>query len=94
MEKSGTGRHTPTNQGFFNSSPWLNWIERRPPEPKVAGSNPAGDISAFLKSNADFVLLPYLWEWVHPLGAFIPLSMSSPIPFFRHLSAPGGIMPQ
>ena len=24
-------------------SPWLNWIERWPPEPKVAGSNPAGD---------------------------------------------------
>ncbi len=24
-------------------SPWLNWIERRPPEPKVGGSNPPGD---------------------------------------------------
>ncbi len=22
--------------------PWHNWIARRPPEPKVAGSNPAG----------------------------------------------------
>ena len=22
--------------------PWLSWIERRPPEPKAAGSNPAG----------------------------------------------------
>jgi hypothetical protein len=24
-------------------SPWHNWIARWPPEPKVAGSNPAGD---------------------------------------------------
>ena len=24
-------------------SSWLNWIERRPPEPKVTGSNPVGD---------------------------------------------------
>ena len=24
-------------------SPWLNWIERWPPEPKVRGSNPLGD---------------------------------------------------
>ena len=24
-------------------SPWPNWIERRPPKPKVVGSNPAGD---------------------------------------------------
>ncbi len=26
------------------TSPWLNWIARRPPEPKVTGSNPVGDI--------------------------------------------------
>ena len=31
------------------TSPWLNWIERRPPEPKVTGSNPVGDISFALQ---------------------------------------------
>ena len=29
---------------FARLSPWHNWIARRPPKPKVAGSNPAGDI--------------------------------------------------
>lgn len=26
------------------SGDWLNWIERRPPEPKVVGSNPVSPI--------------------------------------------------
>ncbi len=30
--------------GILDSkSPWHNWIARRPPEPKVRGSNPLGD---------------------------------------------------
>ena len=32
-------------------SPWHNWIARRPPKPKVAGSNPAGDVSSYHASS-------------------------------------------
>ena len=28
-------------------SPWHNWTARRPPEPKVSGSNPDGDVPSF-----------------------------------------------
>ena len=28
---------------YLSMSPWHNWIARRPPEPKVRGSNPLGD---------------------------------------------------
>ncbi len=39
-------------------SPWRNWIARRPPKPKVSGSNPLGDTLA-AKQLTTFCLLDF-----------------------------------
>src|SRR5512136_2623654 len=59
---SGTGRRPPAILGLPAAerrvrAPVAQWIERRPPEPKVAGSNPVGratahSVGAFSGSSA------------------------------------------
>ncbi len=39
------------------TSPWHNWIARRPPEPKVRGSNPLGDAVSLPSQTHDLPLL-------------------------------------
>ncbi len=49
-----TGRRVDLHSRFDKSS-WHNWIARRPPKPKVAGSNPAGDVTSFRPESAFLV---------------------------------------
>ncbi len=48
LEKASAHPPSPLPPGiraprYTRTSPWHNWIARRPPEPKVTGSNPVGD---------------------------------------------------
>ncbi len=46
------GRWVPCSTRARNRAPVAQWIERRPPEPKVAGSNPVGRAKATLSGIA------------------------------------------